>query len=103
MAIDVPGLNQSDVQITALGRELTLEGAAADSVTIQEETQEEQSSTQPAYFHRERNRLSFQRMIRFPFEIDVEHVEGSLQEGVLTIRIPKAASAKPRQIEIQTS
>ena len=103
VAIDVPGLSQSDVQITAVGRELTLEGGAVDSAAIQEETPEEQSSTQPTYFHRERNHLSFQRVIRFPFEIDVEHVEGSLQEGVLTIRIPKAASAKPRQIKIQTS
>jgi HSP20 family molecular chaperone IbpA len=42
-------------------------------------------------------------VIRLPFEIDVPHVEGSLQAGVLTIRVPKAVSAKPRQIEIQTS
>ena len=58
-----------------------------------EDESEQAAKTEPKYFHRERNASTFQRMIRFPSEIDVERVEGSLEAGVLTIRVPKAASA----------
>ena len=105
VALDIPGLSESDVKITAVGRELTLEGAPAEAEeneTEQADTlREKAAATEVTYFHRERNAPAFQRVIRFPFEIDVEHVAGHLEAGVLTIRIPKAASAKPRKIEIQ--
>ena len=104
VAIDVPGLSESEVKITALGRELTLETSGTE-IEIEKacDSKEKASSAEATYFHRESNTLSFHRVIRLPFEIDAPHVEGSLQAGVLTIRVPKAASAKPRQIEIQTS
>ena len=34
-------------------------------------------------------------------EVDREHIEASLDEGVLTLRLPKAAAAKKQKIEIQ--
>ena len=101
VTVEVPGLSESDFQITALGRDLSLVGSSVEEGN--QEAEAAQPATQPTYFHRERQALSFERTIRFPFEVDAEHVEGSLQSGVLTIRVPKAASAKPRQIEIQTS
>ncbi|MEC7501825.1 MAG: Hsp20/alpha crystallin family protein [Planctomycetota bacterium] len=107
VALDIPGLSESDVKITAIGRDLTIERAHDQADHSTGEGSEKDEVTQvkkaePNYFHRERNAADFQRMIRFPFEIDIEHVEGSLEAGVLTIRVPKAASAKPRQITIQT-
>lgn len=100
IALDVPGLSESEVKITALGRELTLEGGAATEAT--DDSKAESPETEPTYFHRERKALCFKRVIRFPVEIDVQHVEGNLQAGVLQIRVPKVASASPCQIEIQT-
>ena len=105
VALDIPGLSESEVKITALGRELTLEGAPREAekneIEQADTAGEKVAATEATYFHRERNVPNFHRVIRFPFEIDVEHVAGNLEAGVLTIRIPKAASAKPRQIEIQ--
>ena len=104
VALDIPGLSEKDVKITAIGRNLTLERVRdeAEQLTGEEDNSEQVATAAPNYLHRERNTADFQRMIRFPFEIDVEHVEGSLEDGVLKIRVPKAASAKPRQINIQT-
>ena len=108
IALDVPGLSESEVKITALGRELTLEGGAAIEAAIEaateatDDSKAESPETEPTYFHRERKALCFKRVIRFPVEIDVQHVEGNLQAGVLQIRVPKVASASPCQIEIQT-
>ena len=104
VALDIPGLSESDLKITAIGRDLTVERAhgEADHSTGEEDELEQADKAEPNYFHRERSAADFQRVIRFPFEIDIDHVEGSLEAGVLTIRVPKAASTKPRQINIQT-
>ena len=106
VALDVPGATGGEVDITALGRELTVESsrsATGQQDAAGEETKGTENSEEnrgPVYHHRERLSDTFHRMIRFPFDIDVENVEGSLSAGVLTVRVPKAASAKPRRIEI---
>ena len=104
IALDVPGLSENEVKITALGRELTLEGGAAIEAATEptDDSKAESPETEPTYFDRERKALCFERMIRFPVEIDVQHVEGNLEAGVLQIRVPKVASASPCEIEIQT-
>jgi HSP20 family protein len=107
VAANLPGLAEEEVAITALGRELTLEGSQSASGQEeladgeQESREENAGETQkPVYYHKERSLGTFHRIVRFPFDLDVEHVEGSLDAGVLTVRVPKAVSAKPRRIEI---
>ena len=106
VALDVPGTTRGEVDITALGRELTVEGsrgATGQEDSAGEETKRAEDSEEhqgPMYYHRERLAGAFHRVIRFPFDIDIENVEGSLSAGVLTVRVPKSASAKPRRIEI---
>lgn len=106
VALDLPGTTRSEIDITALGRELTIEGSrglTGQEGSSGEETKEAENSEEnrgPVYYHRERVSGAFHRAIRFPFDIDVENVEGSLSAGVLTVRVPKSASAKPRRIEI---
>jgi len=36
-----------------------------------------------------------------PAAIDANHVEANITDGVLTLRLPKAESARPKQIKIQ--
>ena len=43
---------------------------------------------------------SFTRTLRLPAPIDAEHVEADVTNGVLTLRLPKAESARPKQIKI---
>ena len=106
VAMDIPGLSERDVKISAIGRDLKLERSAGEEEHSSKAPDEPEllTTADKSYLHRERrdrNVANFERVIRFPFEIDVEHVEGNLEAGVLTIRVPKVASAKPRQINIQ--
>jgi HSP20 family protein len=39
--------------------------------------------------------------VDLPVEIDVEKVEATLENGVLTLMMPKAPSALPRKIEVK--
>ena len=38
--------------------------------------------------------------MRLPVEVNADHVEADLRDGVLTITLPKAESAKPRKINV---
>ena len=50
---------------------------------------------------RERRTLEVERAVRLPAEIDAEKVEAVLQDGVLTVRMPKSPQIVPKQIEIK--
>lgn len=89
---ELPGLTMDDLEVIVKGNELTLRG--------QRREQEQPSVT---YHRRERGVGSFQRVVRLPVEIDADHVEASLRNGVLTIKLPKAPSARPRRIEVKTA
>jgi HSP20 family protein len=39
--------------------------------------------------------------VTLPGEIDEEHIDATLHEGVLTVRVPKAEQAKARRIDVR--
>jgi HSP20 family molecular chaperone IbpA len=45
----------------------------------------------------------YQRVFALPRGIDAERVAAELKNGVLTLRLPKIASIKPRRIEVKAS
>src|SRR5512145_239071 len=84
----VPGLKADELNIQIL----------EDVVRIEGEYKADESS----YLVRELPSGSFTRTLRLPAPIDAEHVEADITEGVLTLRLPKAASARPKQIKIKS-
>jgi HSP20 family protein len=42
-------------------------------------------------------------MIKLPREIDTDKVEAKSSDGILTIVLPKAEAAKPKQISVRVS
>lgn len=52
------------------------------------------------YHLRERWHGHFERTLAFPTEIEADIIEATLENGVLVIRLPKTAAAKPRQIPV---
>lgn len=87
---EVPGLDMGDIELFVVGNELTIKG--------ERKGLEQEGAT---YHRRERGFGSFNRVVRLPVEIDPEKVEASLEAGVLTIKLAKAASARPRKIEVK--
>ncbi len=51
----------------------------------------------------ERSRLAFERSYALGDRIDADGAEAKLDDGVLTLTLPKRAEAKPRQITIQSA
>ena len=45
----------------------------------------------------------FRRAFTLSRELDAARIEASLKDGVLRLRVPKAAHAKPRRIEVSTA
>jgi HSP20 family protein len=89
---EVPGVAPEDISIESQGRTLTLSG------------KREASADPKASFHRrERGTGQFSRSFQFPTGLALDQAEASYKQGMLTIRIPKRAEAKPRQIAIQAA
>lgn len=88
-----------------------LPGMKADQLEVSVErnklsTSGELRSAEPegvSYHRRERKAGSFSRTVTLPAEIDAQRVEARFENGVLTISLPVAEIAKPRQIAVQAS
>lgn len=90
---EMPGMNPKDVEITA----------THDAVTIRGERRPAAVDREVNYHQREREFGSFNRIIAMPCEVNSEKIRASYRDGILTIVLPKAEQAKPKQIEIKTS
>jgi HSP20 family protein len=90
-----PGLKPDNFDITAQQNVLTIHGRIQD----EEKQDEQQNGTR--YHIREQRFGEFSRTIRFPTQVDAEKIQASLSNGILTIRVPKAESAKPKRINVQ--
>lgn len=87
---ELPGVKQSDVEITVLNDVLTLKGEKKEEKEIKKEN-----------YHRiERSYGSFQRSISLPTGVQADKAKATYKDGVLTITIPKAEEAKPKSIKI---
>jgi HSP20 family protein len=53
------------------------------------------------YHRREREAGKFSRVISLPDDIDADQVKANMTDGILTIVVPKAEKAKPRQISVK--
>ena len=85
----VPGLRSDELNIQVLD----------DVVRIQGEYKADENG----YLVRELPNGSFTRTLRLPAPIDADHVEANIIDGVLTLRLPKAESARPKQIKIKSN
>jgi HSP20 family protein len=91
----VPGIKSDELNIQVLEDVVRIEGEYKRSSPV-DKAEESQ------YFVRELPSGSFNRSLRLPAPIDAEHVEANISDGVLTLRLPKAESARPKQIKIRS-
>ena len=82
----VPGIKADDLNIQVLEDVLRIEG--------------EYKVNESEYLLQELPHGSFKRTLRLPTVVDADHVEAKITDGVLTLRLPKAESARPKKINI---
>ena len=91
LELELPGLKPEDVEITAENGVLTVRG---------EKRSERKEDDQGRYHVVERTYGSFMRSFQLPQGIDEDQISAGYDNGVLTLRIPKAALPQPRRIQI---
>jgi HSP20 family protein len=91
----VPGLNSDELKIQVLEDVVRIDGAYKRSGPADK-------ADESNYLVRELPQGSFTRTLRLPAAIDADHVEAEVTNGVLTLRLPKAESARPKQIKIKS-
>jgi len=89
---ELPGLNEDQVSIDLENDVLTISGEKIEERT---EGEEERS-----YHLWERSYGSFRRSFSLPRAVNADEARAHFKNGVLEIRLPKAAEAKGRKIQI---
>jgi HSP20 family protein len=87
----VPGLKAEDLSVEING----------DTVTLRGETFAPAPDEKAEWLLQERRYGKFTRTLTLPSELDSARAEASIENGVLSLRLPKAESAKPKVIKVK--
>ena len=87
----LPGVKPEEVEITMAGNTLTISGDTGSTIPAQE-----------GMLLQEIRRGRFVRTLTLPEGLEADKATATFEDGILTLRIPKAEVVKPRQIKITT-
>ncbi len=87
--IELAGVKGDDVSVEVAGRRLTVSGERKERERV-------------GILRRQTRTVGrFHYEVVLPGEVDEEGIEASLDEGVLTVRVPKAEAERPRRIPVK--
>ena len=88
---EIPGMKSEEISISAAGRNLSISG----------ERKIASEGENVSYHRRERDDGIFSRVIALSSDFQVDKIEAGYVDGILSIKIPKAEEAKPKQIVVK--
>jgi HSP20 family protein len=91
--VELPGLKKEEINLSLHDGVLTISG----------ERQREVEKKEGEAFRSERYFGKFQRSVTLPAAVDSGKVNASYKDGILTVELPKAEEAKPKQIAVSVS
>jgi HSP20 family protein len=89
----LPGIRPDEIDVTLTDNVLTIRG----------EVKEDQEVKQESYHVRERRFGTFMRSVTLPSPVEADKIDANYENGVLTLRLPKAEEAKPRRIRVEAA
>lgn len=89
--LEMPGFRQEDLDITLENSVLTISG--------EKKQESDRKDTDYRLFERRYGR--FERSFTVPPTVRADACEATYENGVLSVRLPKAEEAKPRRIQVQ--
>jgi len=87
---EIPGMTKEDIEVSLHDGVLTLAG----------ERKENPKFAQAEVYRTERFVGRFQRTFTLAAPVDETKVKAAYEDGILTVTLPKAEKAKPKQIEV---
>ena len=90
MQVELPGFKREDIQVSLQDGVLTISG----------ERKEEKVSKESEVHRQERYYGKFARALTLPTAVAADKVKAAYKDGVLTVTLPKAEEAKPKQIDV---
>ncbi len=87
---EIPGIDPKEISVSGQGHTLTITG----------QRRRESSTEARGYHRRERAFGEFSRSVQLPEQLDLDKAAASYEAGMLTVKVPKAEAAKPRQIAV---
>jgi HSP20 family protein len=90
---ELPGVKPGDVKLSLENNLLTIRG---------EKKQEAEERSERVHRY-ERSYGSFERVFALPSTVDGEKISAEYQNGVLTVTVPKAERARPREIPVRSA
>ena len=91
--VELPGMKKEEINISLHDGALTVSG----------ERKQEREQKEGESFRSERYFGKFQRSVTLPAAVDAKNVKATYKDGLLTIHLPKAEEAKPKQIAVNVS
>lgn len=88
----VPNVDPEKLSISVENDVLTIEGESEKKTEVDEKD----------YYRKEVRTGSFHRSVALPVAVDGDKAAAEYEDGVLKIKIPKAAAAKKKTIKIKT-
>jgi HSP20 family protein len=90
VTLEAAGLRKDDFDISYHDGALSVSG----------ERKAENEATERNYFRRERFFGRFSRSVSLPADVKADQITATYKDGVLTVTLPKAEEAKPKNIEV---
>ena len=91
--IEVPGLRREDIEVSLQDGSLTIAG----------ERKVEPVKEGTEVHRQERSYGKFSRVLNLPATVAADHVKAAYKDGILTVTLPKAEAAKPKQIDVSVN
>ena len=89
----LPGVKLEEIDISVTDNVLTLKG----------ETKAEEETKEAEYVYKESFSGEFSRSMKLPQGLDTEKAEGTMEDGILTLTIPRLEEAKPKSIKVKAT
>ncbi len=90
--VEVPGINPEDVDVTV----------TADGITLSGEKREERKEEDENSYYSEHTYGSFNRHLNFPTAVAADSAEAMAENGILTIKVPKAKAAQTHKLKVSS-
>jgi HSP20 family protein len=90
LSAQLPGIAPGEIDLTITGETLTMRGERKRAEGIRDES----------YRRQERPMGRWARTVTLPDRVDGAQVSAAFANGILTVNLPKAESAKPRHIPV---